>query len=51
MDWLHFLVSAKQLHGLEIGLELEFCSRIEAERAAERRSNADPRPSLALGIT
>src|SRR5882724_12591867 len=40
MDWLHFLVSTKQLHGLEIGLELEFCSRIEAERPAERRSEA-----------
>src|SRR5437879_13522041 len=38
MDWLHFLVPAKQLHGLEIGLELELCGRIEAERAAERRS-------------
>src|SRR5258708_12709345 len=40
MDWQHFLNSTKQLHGLEIGLELEFCSRIEAERAAKRRSEA-----------
>src|SRR5437879_1556563 len=31
MDWLHFLVSTKQLHSLEISLELEFCGRIEAE--------------------
>src|SRR5207247_618664 len=40
MDRQHFLVSAKQLHRLEIGLEFEFCSRIEAERAAECRSEA-----------
>src|SRR5690242_5737239 len=40
MDREDFLVSTKQLHGLEIGLELEFCGRIEAERAAERRTEA-----------
>src|SRR5947208_7611183 len=40
MDREHFLVSTKQFHGLEIGLELEFCRRIEAERAAECRSEA-----------
>src|SRR6266705_2735045 len=44
MDREHFLVPAKQLHGLEIRLELEFCSRIEAERAAERR----PEPFFGL---
>src|SRR5216117_2492497 len=27
MDWQHFLVPAKQLHGLEIGLELELSGR------------------------
>src|SRR5437660_7908406 len=40
MNGEHFLVSTKQFHGLEIGLELELCRRIEAERAAERRSEA-----------
>src|SRR5712692_706208 len=38
MDGLHFLVSTKQLHRLEICFELEFCSRVWVVRAAERRS-------------
>src|ERR1700737_239330 len=38
MDGQHFLASTNQLPRLEIGLELEFCSRIGVERAAERRS-------------
>src|ERR1700730_4805 len=45
MDRLHFLVSTEQLHRLEIGLELEFRSRVWVERAAERRSE----PFLSLG--
>src|SRR5207244_7922501 len=40
MNGEHFLVSTKQFHRLEIGLKLELCRRIEAERAAERRSEA-----------
>src|SRR5260370_13455816 len=38
MDRQDFLVSTIQLHRLEIGLELEFCSRVGVERAAEGRS-------------
>src|SRR6266850_668961 len=38
MDRQYLLVSTKQLHRLEVGLELEFCSRVYAERAAQRRS-------------
>src|SRR5882762_11306280 len=38
MDRQYLLVSTKQLHRLEVGLELEFCSRVYAKRAAQRRS-------------
>src|SRR5258708_26799484 len=38
MDRQYLLVSTRQPHRLEIGLELKFCSRVCVERAAERRS-------------